>query len=70
MCLGSSLEHYVCHFGQYGSTWKSNMTFLCGLSIVIRQLPCLFRMAKAVSSTVELVNSGTSDCGNLFNFAM
>jgi len=46
------------------------MIFLCKLTIVITRLPCLFMMAKAVSSTVELVNSVTSDYVNLFNFAM
>jgi len=46
------------------------MIFLGEHSIVIPRLPCLFSMAKADSSTVELVNSGTSDSDNLFNFAM
>jgi len=68
--LAASLEDLVCHLGQYGSTWKSNMVFLCELTIVIPQLSSLFKMAKAVSSTVEVVNSVTSDSVNLFNFAM
>jgi hypothetical protein len=46
------------------------MVFLCKLPIVIPRHPCLFRMAKAVSSTVELVNSVTSDSVKSFNFAM
>jgi len=46
------------------------MIFLCELTIVIPQLSSLFKMAKAVSSTVEVVNSVTSDSVNLFNFAM
>jgi len=46
------------------------MIFLCKLTIVILQLPCLIRRAKAVSSTIELVNSVTSDSAYLFNFVM
>jgi len=46
------------------------MNFFCDLTIVIPQLPCLFNMANAVSSTVELVNSETSNSVSLFNFAM
>jgi hypothetical protein len=46
------------------------MVFLFKLTIVIPRLPCLFRTAKAVSSTVELVNSVTSATVNLFHFAM
>ena len=38
------------------------MNFLCEFTIVIPRLPCLFGMAKAVSSTVALVISETSDC--------
>jgi len=45
------------------------MIFLGTLTIVIPRLPCLFRMAKAVSSTVELGNSVTSEGVNSFNFA-
>jgi len=68
--LAASLEPFVCYFGQYGSTWKSKMIYLCKISILIPWLPCLCRMAKAVSSTVELVNSVTSYSVYLFNFAM
>ena len=68
--LAASLESFVCHFGQYGLNWISTMIFLCKLTIVIPRLACLFRMAKAVSSNVELVNSVTYDSVNSFNFAM
>jgi len=68
--LIATLEWFVCHLSQYGSTWMSNMIFPCELTIVIPGLPCLFRMAKAVSSTVKLVNSVTSDSVISFNFAM
>jgi len=47
-----------------------NIILLCELTIVIPWLPCLCRMAKAVSSTVELVNSVTSDSVNVVNIAM
>jgi len=66
----ASLEHFVCHFGQYGSTWMSNVIWLSEHTIVIPRLHCLFSMAKAVSSTVGLVNSVSSDSVNSFNFAM
>jgi len=46
------------------------MDFLWGLTIVIPQLPCLPRMAKAVSSTVELINSVTANSVNLYISAM
>jgi len=46
-----------------------NMIFLCEHTIVIPRLPCLFRMAKAVPSTVKLVKSVASDFVNSFNFA-
>jgi hypothetical protein len=46
------------------------MISLCEFTIVIAQLPCLVRMAKAVSSTVQLGNSVTSGSVNPFNFAM
>ena len=46
------------------------MIWLCELTIVIPWHPCLFRMAKAVSSTVKVVNSVTSDSVNSFNIAM
>ena len=48
----------------------SNLILLYELPIVIARLPGLCRMANAVSSTVELVNSVTSDSVNFFNFAM
>jgi len=44
--------------------------FLCELTVVIPQLSCLLKMAKAVSTTVELVNSVTSVSVNSLNFAM
>jgi hypothetical protein len=47
MSLAASLERFVCHFGQYGLNWISNMIFLCKLTIVIPRLPCLFLMAKS-----------------------
>jgi len=46
------------------------MNFFCHLTIVIPRLSCLFNMANAVSSTVELVHSRTSNCASSFNFAM
>jgi len=48
----------------------SNINVLWELTIVIRQLPCLFSIAEAVSSTVDPVNSVTSDSVNLYNFAI
>jgi len=68
--LAASLERLVCHSSQYGTTWVSNMTWLSELTIEIPRLLCLLRMAKAVSSTVEIVNSVTSDSVNSFNLAM
>ena len=68
--LSANLECFVCHFNQYGSNYMSNLIFLCKLMIVIPWLPCLFKMAKAVSLTVELVNSVTSASVNSFNVAM
>jgi len=62
--LSASLEHFVPHFSQYGATWMSNMIFLCELTIVIPRHPSCIRMAEAVSSTVELVHSVTSDSVN------
>ena len=50
--------------------WISSMNFLCELTIGIPRLPCLFSMANADSSTVELVNSVTSDCVSLCNFVI
>ena len=46
------------------------MNFLSKCTIVIPWLPCLFRMATAVSSSVELVNSVTSDSVERFNFTI
>jgi len=66
----ASLEWFVSHFCQYGSTWMSNLIFLSELTIGIPRLPGLFRMSTAVSSTIELVNSVTYDSVNLFNFAI
>jgi len=40
------------------------------LTNVIPQLPCHFMIATAVSSTIELVNSETSDSVTLFNLVM
>jgi len=68
--LAATLERFVCHFGQYGSTWMWHIKFLCELTMLISQLPWLFRMAKAVSSTIELVNPVTSDSVNLFHIMM
>jgi hypothetical protein len=48
----------------------SNIIFLCEHTIVTPGLPCLIKMAKAVSLTVERVNLMTSDSVNSFNFAM
>jgi hypothetical protein len=47
-----------------------NMKFYCKHTIAICRLPCLFGMAEAVSSTVEVVNSVTSYCIGLCNFGM
>jgi len=46
------------------------MNFLCKLTIVIPRLPCLFSMAKGVLSTVEVVNSVTSDSVTAVKFVM
>jgi len=48
----------------------SNMNSFCEHTIVIPQLPCLFRMAKSDSLTIELVNSVTSDSVISFNYAI
>jgi len=48
----------------------SNLNFLWKLTIVIPQLPCLFRIPKSVSSTVELVNSAISNSFNYFHCAI
>jgi len=53
--LAASLERFVYHFGQYGSIRMSNMNFLCELTVVIPRHHCVFRMAKADSSTIEQV---------------
>jgi len=68
--LSASLERFVCRFGQYRLNWMSNLNFLCKLTIMIPRRPCLIKMAKAVSSTVVLVNSVMSDSVNSFNFVM
>jgi len=48
----------------------SNVNFMSELTIVIPRRPCLYIMAKAVSSTVELVSSVTCDSVSVFNFVM
>jgi hypothetical protein len=50
--------------------WMSNMILLSEHTIMIALLPSLIRMAKAVSSTVELVNSVASNSINPFYFMM
>ena len=50
--------------------YMSNMNLLCEPTNVIPRLSCLFSMAKAVSSPVEVVNSVTSESVNSFNCAM
>jgi len=68
--LAASLECFLCHFSRYGSTWLLNMIFLSKLTILIPQHTCLFRMAKAVSSTSKLVNSVTSDIVTLLDLTI
>ena len=68
--LSGNFEHFVCHFNYYGLNWISDLIFLFILTIVIPRLPCLFTIAKAVSSTVVLVNLVTSLSVHSFNFAM
>jgi len=68
--LAARFEHFVCQFSQYGSSGMWSYNFLCQLAVVIPRLPGLFRIAKASSSTVELVNSETLDSVTSFNFAM
>jgi len=46
------------------------MDFICELTSLIPRLPCLLRMAKAVSSTINQVNSVTFHSVNSFNFGM
>ena len=48
----------------------SNINSLCEHTVVIHRLPCLFRIANAVSSMVELINVVTSESVNSLNFAM
>ena len=48
----------------------ANMTIFCELTIVIPRLPFPYKMAIAVSSTVEPANSVTSDSVDVFNLAM
>jgi len=48
----------------------SNMNFVCKLTIVIPRLFCLFSQTKAVSVTVELFKSVSSDSTNSFHFVM
>jgi len=57
--LAASFERFVCHFTRYGVIWMSNLNFLCELTFEIPQLPCHFRMAKAVSSTITGKNDHT-----------
>lgn len=66
----ASLERLVYHFCQYESNWISNLIFLCTLTNVILQLPCLVWMSKAVLSTFELVFSVSSVFVHSFNFGM
>jgi len=47
-----------------------NMNVFGKVTIVIPRLCFLFRMAKAVSSTTEQVNSVTSDSVSSFDFVM
>jgi hypothetical protein len=70
MFFAASSERLVCHFGQYGLTWLSNMNLICKFTLVIHWLPRHVRMGKAVSSTLELVDSENSDDVNLFHFPM
>jgi hypothetical protein len=52
------------HFNHYGFSRMGSYNVLCKLTIVIPEIACLFRITKAVSSTIELVNSKTSDSIN------
>ena len=47
-----------------------NRNFICDLTLVIPPLPCVFSMAEAVSSMVQLVNSVTVHSFTWFNFIM
>jgi len=51
-------------------TWMSNMNLVWDLTIVILRHPCLLRMAKAVSLTIELLNSVTSHSVNSVHIVM
>jgi len=51
-------------------SWMVNLIFFCELPIRIPRLPCRFSMPNAVSATIELVNSVTSDTVNSSNFAI
>jgi len=51
-------------------TWMWNIIFICTLTIVIHWFHCLIKMAKANSSTIELVNWITSDFVISSNFAI
>ena len=48
----------------------SDDNFNWDLMSAIPRVPCLFSIAKAVSSNVKLVNSDRSDSVNSFNFVM
>jgi hypothetical protein len=45
-----------------------NLNFLCELTTVNPPLPCLYSMAKAVSTTVKLINSAIYDMVNSSNY--
>jgi hypothetical protein len=68
--LSANLACFVCHFNQYGLNWMSNLIFLCKLTILNPRLPCHFKMANAVSWTVELVHSVTSVSVYSFNIVL
>jgi len=68
--LAAGLQCFVSHFGQYGLSWMTYMNVLYYLTIVIPRLLCVFRIANAASSTIELVISVTSNYVNSFNFVM
>jgi hypothetical protein len=70
MFQGASVECLVCYFDQYRLCGMSNTYLLCKISIVIPRPPRLPNVTKAVSSTVELVNSVTSNSVISFNLAM
>ena len=70
MSVAASLERFVCHFSQYVVNRMLYTISLCKLTNAIPWLPCLFRMAKAVSSTIKPVDSVISGSVNSFNFGM